>query len=80
MAKVQAKPAIRESADMSRNKELAGTTAYKDGYAVTYDDRGYAKKAAKTGDATYRGEVDKTYAENGYTTFSLPETTGCMSW
>lgn len=63
-----AKQAIRQSADMSRNKDLAGQTVYKDGYNITYNDQGYASKAVKSESPDYAGHTDKTVTASGGTT------------
>lgn len=63
-----AKMAIRKQADMSRNKDLAGQTVYKDGYATTYDEDGYATKAVKSTSPSYSGHTDPTKEKSGYTT------------
>lgn len=60
--------AVRQEPDMSRNKELAGQTVYKDGFAVSYNENGYASKAVKSPDPTYRGHTDQTAENNGLTT------------
>ena len=54
----EAKQAIRKQAGMSRNKDLAGQTVYKDGYATTYDEDGYATKAVKSTSPSYSGHTD----------------------
>ena len=64
----EAKQAIRKQADMSRNKDLAGQTVYKDGYATTYDEDGYATKAVKSTSPSYSGHTDPTKEKSGYTT------------
>lgn len=62
------KQAIRQSADMSRNKDLAGQTVYKDGYNITYNDKGFATKAVKSDSPAYAGHKDQTVASSGGTT------------
>lgn len=55
-------------ADMSRNTAYAGQTVWKNGYAITYNDLGYAVKAVRSESPYYAGHTDSNVAANGVTT------------
>lgn len=55
-------------ADMSRNTAYAGQTVWKNGYAITYNDLGYAVKAVRSKSPYYAGHTDSNVAANGVTT------------